>query len=119
MTKPGWLGAQGSSGAQTVLWRGWFALRRRCELDGAMAATSGNRGEKVKNDDGEGLIARLRSARKPCRSLPRASAKLKTATRAPGTKKKAAGGEVASVATVHQNYQIATRFKTQITPKFM
>ena len=85
-----------------------------------MAAASRNRGgEKVKNDGGEGLIARLRSARKPCRSLPRASAKLKMATRAPGTEKKATDGEVASVATVQLNYRIAIRLKIQITPKFM
>ena len=85
-----------------------------------MASASGNRGgEKVKNDGGEGLIARLRSARKPCRSLPRASAKPKTATSAPRTQKKIADGEVASTVTVHLIYKIATRFKTQITSKFM
>ena len=77
-----------------------------------MASASGNRGgEKVKNDGGEGLIARLRSARKPRRSLPRASAKLKTATHAPGTEKKTADGEVASVATVQLNYRIPIRLK--------
>ena len=75
--------------------------------------------ETAKNDGGEGLIARLRSARKPCRSLPRASAKLKMATRAPGTEKKATDGEVASVATVQLNYRIAIHLKIQITPKFM
>ena len=103
-----------------MLCQGWFALRRQCELDGAMASASGNRGgEKVKNDGGEGLIARLRSARKPCRSLPRASAKPKTATSAPGDQKKVAGGEVASAGSVHRIYKTATRVKTQITSKFM
>jgi len=103
-----------------MLCRGWYALRRRCELDGAMAAASGKqRRRKGEDDDGEGLITRLRSTRKPCRSLHRASAKLRMATRAPGTEKKATGDEVASVATVHQNYQIAIHFKIQITPKFM
>ena len=84
-----------------------------------MAAAGNRGGEKVKNDNGEGLIARLRSARKPRRSLPHASAKLRMATRAPGTEKKAAGDEVASVATVQLNYRIAIRLKIQITPKFM
>ena len=71
------------------------------------------------NDGDAGLITWLRSKKKPPHGLHHASAKLRTATRAPGTEKKAAGDEVASVATVHQNSQIATRFKTQITPKFM
>ena len=73
----------------------------------------------AKNDGDEGLITRLRSKRKPRRSLPRASVKTKTATSVPGTQKMIVGGEVASVATVHQNYQIAIRFKISITPKFM
>jgi len=49
--------------------------------------------------------------------MPRA--KPKTATSTPGTQKKIVGGEVASTVTVHLIYKIATRFKTQITPKFM
>ena len=76
-------------------------------------------GKTKKNGDDAGLIARPESKEKPRRSLPRANAKLRTATRAPGTEKKAAGDEVASVATVHQNYQIAIHFKIPITPKFM
>ena len=76
-------------------------------------------GKTAKNSDGIGLIAQLRSIRKPLRSLLHASTTPKTATRAPGTEKKVAGDEMASVATVHQNYQIATWFKTQITPKFV
>jgi len=43
----------------------------------------------------------------------------KMAMSAPGTEKKVAGGEVASVVTVYQIYRIAIRFKSQITPKFM
>ena len=95
-------------------------LRRRCELDGAMAAASGKQRKRKGEDDGNAcLITRLRSKKKPRHGLHRASAKLRTATRAPGTEKKAASDEVASVATVHQNYQIAIRFKIQINPKFM
>ena len=95
-------------------------LRRRCELDGAMAVASGKqRKRKEERRRCSGYKGRPGSKEKPRRSLPHASAKLRTATRAPGTEKKAAGDEVASVATVHQNYQIATRFKILITPKFM
>ena len=85
-----------------------------------MAVASGKQREKEKKNGGDaGLITRLRSKKKPRHGLHRASAKLRMPTPALGTEKKAAGDEVASVATVHQNYQIATRFKTQITPKFM
>jgi len=95
-------------------------LRRRHRLDGPMAVASGKqRRRTTKNGDGEGLIARLRSTRKPRRSLLHASAKPKTATSAPRNQKKVAGGEVSSTVTVHQNYRIATRFKSQITPHFM
>ena len=45
--------------------------------------------------------------------------KLRMATRAPGTEKKAAGDEVASVATVPHIYRIAIRQNIQITPNFM
>ena len=47
------------------------------------------------------------------------STKPKMATSAPGSRKKIADGEVASAATVSQNYKIATRFESQITPKFV
>ena len=46
----------------------------------------------AKNGDGIGLIAQLRSTRKPRRSPLRASATPKTATTAPGSKQKVAGG---------------------------
>ena len=49
----------------------------------------------------------------------RASVEPKTATSAPGNQKKAAGGEVASAATVPHIYRIVIRFESQITPKFM
>ena len=50
-------------------------------------------------DDGDtGLITRLRSKKKPRHGLHRASAMLRTATRAPGTEKKATVDEVASTA---------------------
>ena len=64
-----------------------------------------------KNGDGEVLIERLRSKEKPCRSLSRASAKPRAATVASGSRRKIADGELASVVTVHQNYQTAIRFK--------
>ena len=37
----GWLGAQGIGGARTGFAETAMALRRRCELDGAMAAATG------------------------------------------------------------------------------
>ena len=96
------------------------ALRRRQTHDGAAAVASGKQREKEKKNGGDaGLIARPGSKEKPRRSLPHTSAKLRTATRAPGAEKKAVGDEVASVATVHQIYRIAIRFKSQITPKFI
>ena len=73
----------------------------------------------AKNGGGVDLIARLRSTRKTRRSLLRASAKPKMATSAPRNQKKVADSEVSSAVTVHQNYRIATRFESQITPKFM
>ena len=50
-------------------------------------------GKTEKNGDVEGLIARLRSTKKPRRSLLHASTKSKTATNAPGSRRKAAGGD--------------------------
>ena len=73
----------------------------------------------VKNGDGEGLIAWLRSKRKPRSSLLHASTKPKMATNAPGNQKKVAGGEVSAAGTVQRNYRIATRIESKITPKFM
>ena len=49
-------------------------------------------GKMAKNGDGIGLIAQLRSTRKPRRSPLRASATPKTATTAPGSKQKVTGG---------------------------
>ena len=94
----------GDGKSSTELWR-W----RREKAEEATA----------KNDGDAGLIMRLRSKKKPCHSLHGASAKAKTAMSAPRTEKKVADDEVASTTTVHQNYQIAIRFKIQITPKFM
>jgi len=49
-------------------------------------------GKTAKIGDDIGLIAQLRSTRKPHRSPLRASAMLKTATTAPGSKHKVTGG---------------------------
>ena len=49
-------------------------------------------GKTAKNGDGIGLIAQLRSTRKPRRSPLRASMTPKTATTVPGSKQKVAGG---------------------------
>ena len=57
--------------------------------------------------------------KKPHSSLLLTSVKPKMATSAPGNQKKVTGGEVSPAGTVHRNYRIATRFETQITPKFM
>ena len=76
--------------------------------------------EKEKKNGGDAdVITRPGSKEKPRRSLPRASAKLRTATRAPRTEKKAASDEVASTGTVPHIYRIAIRQNLQITPKFM
>ena len=48
-----------------------------------------------------------------------ASVKPKKTTSPTGSQKKVAGGEVSPVGTVHQNYIIATRLISQITPKFV
>ena len=82
-------------------------------------ATGKQRRRLAKNGDGEVLIERLRGKEKPRRDLSCASVKPRTATHAPGTEKKAAGDEVASVATVPLIYRIAIRQNHQITPKFM
>ena len=85
-----------------------------------MAVASGKQREKEKKNGGDaGLIARPGSKEKPRRSLPHASVKLRTATHAPRTKKKAVGDEVASTGTVPHIYRIAIRQNLQITPKFM
>ena len=49
-------------------------------------------GKTAKTDDGIGLIAQLRSVRKPRRSLLRTSAMPKTAMTAPGSKQMVGGG---------------------------
>ena len=46
-----------------------------------------------------------------------ASVKPEMATGAPGRRRKLTDGEVSLAGTVPGNYQIATRFKSQITPK--
>ena len=82
-------------------------------------ATGKQRRRVEKNGDSEVLIERLRSKEKPRRSLSHASVKPRMATRVHGTEKKAAGDEVASVATVPHIYRIVIRQNLQITPKFM
>ena len=72
-----------------------------------------------KNGDSEDLIARLRNKKKPRSSLPPASAKPEMATGVPGRRRKLTDGEVSPAGTVLGNYRIATRFKSQITPKFV
>ena len=79
-----------------------------------------NRGEERReNGDGEDLIARLKSKKKPRRGLLHTSAKPNVATSAPGSQRKLAVGEVSPEDTVHRNYRIATRLFSQITPKFV
>ena len=70
------------------------------------------------NGDVGGFKMRPGRTKKPRSSLL-ASAKPKMATSAPGNQKKVAGGEVSPAGTVHQNYRIATRLESQITPKLM
>ena len=115
----GWLGAQGVGGAGTSFTEMVEALRRRQTHDGAAAMATGKQRRRVaKNGDGEVLIEWLRSKEKPRRSLSRASAKPRTATVASGSRRKIVDGELASAVTVHQNYRIAIRQNSQITPKF-
>ena len=85
-----------------------------------MAVASGKQSKRAgANGDGQCQIERLRSARKLRSGLHRASAMPKTATTAPGSKPKVAGGVARAVNTVHRNYRIAIHFETQITPKFL
>ena len=73
----------------------------------------------MKNGDVVGDKARPESKEKTRRGLLHASAEPKRATATTRTESKLADGELAYMATVHLIYRIATRFKTQITPKFM
>ena len=57
-----------------------------------------------KNGDGEDLITRLKSKKKPRRSLLHASTKPNVATSAPGSQRKLTDGEVSLEDTVHRNY---------------
>ena len=63
---------------------------------GSLELGSGDRksraGKTAKNGDGIGLIAQLRSTRKPRRSPLHANAMPKTATTAPGSKQKVTSG---------------------------
>ena len=73
----------------------------------------------TKNGDGIGLIAQLRSTRKPCRSLLHASAKPKTATSAPRSRRKAAGGDSCPMALFAIITELPLVLNSQITPKFV
>ena len=79
-----------------------------------------NRGEeKEKNDDGEDLITRPGSKKKPRHGLLHANMKPNVAMGAPRSQRKLAVGEVSPEDTIHRNYRIATRLFSQITPKFV
>ena len=68
------------------------ALRRQQGLAGVEQRRREKQSNENGEDDGEaGLITQLRSARKPRRSLSRASAKPRVATGATGTEQKVAG----------------------------
>ena len=53
----GRLEAQGAGETETLLFRGYLALRRRGELAEAEAAVSGNRGEEEKQRTSSGLYS--------------------------------------------------------------
>ena len=119
-SRMGRLGAQGAGGAVT----GFATTGRHYGDDTSSTEQRRRRREKQgrrteKNGDGEDFIARLRSKKKPRRSLLHASAKLNVATSAPGSQRKLANGEVSPEDTVHRNYRIATHLFSQITPKFV
>ena len=57
------LEAQGVGETETLLFRGYLALRRRGEVAGAKAAASGNRGEKPKSTTASELYSATKSAR--------------------------------------------------------
>jgi len=119
-SKAGGMVAQGASGAMTALLRmerhyvdgtgSTEQRRRRREKQGRRNGDERRRHWPYSVAQKQGLATQESS---------RASTEPKMATSAPGNQKKAAGGEVASAATVPQNYKIATRFEFQITPKFM
>jgi len=119
-SKAGWLGAQGTSGAMTTLLRkerhygdgtGSTEQRRRCQ------EKQGRRNWDERRRHWPYSAAQKQG--EATQESSRASVEPKTATSAPGNQKKAAGGEVSPAGTVHRNYRIATRFESQITPKFM
>ena len=60
MVETGRLEAQGVGETETLLFRGYLALRRRGELAGLEAAASGNRGEEEKQLTSSGLYSAAR-----------------------------------------------------------
>ena len=82
-------------------------------------ASGKQRRRTAKNGDGEGLIARLRSTRKPCRSLLHASVEPKRATSAPGSQKKIAGDDNCPMALFAIITKLPLVLNSQITPKFV
>ena len=119
-SRVGRLGAQGASRAMMgFAMTGWRygdgtssteQRRRRREKQGR---------RKEKNSDGEDLITRPGSKKKPRRGLLHASAKPNVAMSTPGSQRKLTVSEVSPKDTVHKNYRIATRLFSQITPKFV
>ena len=93
-------------------------LRRRHELDGAATVRwEKQRKEAEEDDDGVSALLRGQGHGDDVQHLLHASAKPEVATGATGTRWKITDGEVSPAGTVLGNYRIATRFKSQITPK--
>ena len=96
------------------------ALWRQRGLDGDdRRRREKQRKEKERRRRRPGLYNAVKAHGNGAQQLLHASATPKLATSAPGTEKKAAGDEVASVATVPHIYRIPIRQNLQITPKFM
>ena len=96
------------------------ALRRRHRLDGVGRwRREKQRKEKERRRRRLDLYNAVKAHGDGTQQLLHTSATPKMATSTPRTEKKVTGGEVASTGTVHRIYKTATRFKTQITPKFM
>ena len=88
----------------------------RARRSGA-AATGKQSKKKGQRRQGRSFIGRPRKqGEATAMPFPR-QREAKTATRAPGTPKKVAGGESASAVTVHSNYKFAIRQNSQITLK--
>lgn len=118
--RTGRLGSQGVDGAVASFAETRKTLRRRHELDGVGRwRREKQRKEKERRRRRPTLYSAVKAHGDNAQQLLHASTMPKKATGATGTPRKLTDGEVSPVGTVHNIYRIATRFNSQITPKFV